>query len=147
MSRLIHRRRLLEAGLAASVGWAGPASRACEFFGANLRVFHPWSRATAPDATTGILCMTIDEVTAEDRLLGAQSPVAESVQMGGPGAGRDVDLLIPPGRETVLSEAGAHLLLVGLKHPLEMGRSYPLLLTFARSGAVISKLNVDYAFR
>lgn len=147
MRRLIHRRRLLQAGLAASVAWVVPSSRACEFFGANLRVFHPWSRATAPDATTGILCMTIDEVSAEDRLIGAQSPVAEAVQMAGPGLGPDIDLVIPARRETVLSEEGPHLQLVGLKHPLEMGRSYPLLLTFARSGAVISKLNVDYPFR
>jgi len=144
MNRNIHRRGVLHAGLFLGASLALPAARACEFFGTNLRITHPWTRATAADAKFAIVCMKFDEVTRADRLIGVETPVAGGAEMGGPGAGPQLDFVIPEGRETLLGETGSHLRLVDLKFPLEIARSYPLALTFERAGVVSATLTVDY---
>jgi len=144
MNRVFHRRGLLRAGLALGASLALPAARACEYFSVNLRVTHPWTRASGADARYAIVCMKFDAVAQADRLIGVQTPVAEGAEMGGTQAGKAVDFLIPAGQETVLAEEGTHLRLVGLRFPLEVARSYPLQLIFERGGALDATLNVDY---
>lgn len=144
MTRHLHRRGLLHAGLACGAALLLPSARACEFFAASLRVTHPWTRATAHDANTAVVCMKFDEVTLDDRLVGVTTPVASGAQMGGISAGPAVDFAIPAGRETLLSEEGTFVRLTGLKLPLEVGRQYPLRLVFAQGGIVESTLSVDY---
>lgn len=139
------RRLVLRAGLAASLPLMLPTAQACEYFADGLRISHPWTRATAPGATTAILCMGFDEVTADDRLIAVETPVAEGAEMGGLSAGREVNFAIPAGRSSALSEQGSFVRLVGLRHELEVGRIYPLNLQFERSGLVLAKLNVDFA--
>lgn len=145
MAHLFPRRSVLRAGLALSVPLALPQARACEYFADGLRISHPWTRATAPGATTAVLCMGFDEVSADDRLIAVETPVAEAAEMGGLSAGREVNFLIPAGQSSALSEHGSFVRLLGLKHPLEVGRIYPLNLGFERAGLVIAKLNVDFA--
>lgn len=143
MNHIFRRRGVLGAGLALGASLVLPA-RACEYNSSNLRITHPWTRATDGDTRTAVLCMKFDEVRQDDRLIAVQTPVAEGVEMGGTQAGGAVDFAIPAGRETLLSEAGPHLRLLGLKFPLEVARSYPLTLVFQRGGAVEATLNVDY---
>ena len=145
MNKPFARRQLLRAGLAAGTMLALPAARACEFFAANLRITHPWTRASAPCATTAMVCMRFDEVTLSDRLIGVECPVAESAEMGGLPMGGPVSLLIPADQQITLSEAGLHIRLVGLRHELMVAREYPLTLVFERSGSVQATLSVDYA--
>ena len=140
-----HRRAALRAGLALGVGCLAPPVRACEYFSSTLRVLHPWARATAEDATFALLCMSFDEVSVTDRLIGVETPVAAGAELAGLGAPPGLALLIPAGQDTVLSETGLHIRLVGLKHPLEAARSYPLRLIFETGGVVGASLNVDYA--
>ena len=145
MNQAIARRQLLRAGLAAGAMLALPAARACEFFALNLRITHPWTRASMPGATTAIICMRFDEVTLSDRLIGVASPVAESAEMGGVMIGGPVNLAIPADQLLTLTEAGPHIRLIGLRHELAVGREYPLTLVFERSGSVQTSLSVDYA--
>lgn len=142
---IIHRRLALRAGLACAVALTAPSARACEFFSSNLRVTHPWTRATAEDAGFAVVCMKFDEVAQADRLIAVETPVADGAQIGGEATSREVDLVIPAGQETLLTEAGTHVRLVGLRQPLEIARSYPLRLVFAKGGTVDATLNVDYA--
>ena len=139
------RRQLLRAGLAAGAMLALPAARACEFFALHVRITHPWTRASAPGAASAVVCMRFDEVTLSDRLIGVESPVAESAEMGGTVTGGPVNLAIPADGLITLSEAGRHILLVGLRHALMVAREYPLTLVFERSGSVQATLSVDYA--
>lgn len=141
----IHRRELLRAGLALCAAFALPAARACEFYAATLRVTHPWTRATEPGAAHALLCMKIDEVSRDDRLIGVETPVAAGAELVRDGAASELSLAIPKGRELLLEEAGTHIRLVGLAHPLEVARSYPLKLVFEQGGSVLTTLNVDYA--
>jgi len=141
----IHRRSLLRAGLAAGLVLALPARvRACEFFTTTLRVTHPWTRASLAGANSAAICMKFDEVTRSDRLIHVETPVAERAELGGVAAAPVVDFLIPAGVETLLSENGTYIQLLGLRHPLEMARSYPLTLYFEHGGRVEADLSVDY---
>ena len=143
MSLSIHRRGVLSIGLASGAALLCGKARAHEVITSTMRVTHPWSRATAPDATFALLCMKFDEVAETDRLVLAESPVATSADMGGAGAGPTVDFRIPAGQETYLEEARTYVRLVGLKFPLEVGRSYPLLLGFETGGVYNTTFSVD----
>lgn len=144
-NRIIHRRGVLHAGLAFGVSLLAPTARACEFATGNLTIIHPWTRASADGATSAMVCMTFQDVTQTDRLIGAQTPVAEGAELGGQGAGPAVDFVIHEGQTAVLSETGVYLRLLGLKSPLLVGRSYPLSLVFTKAGSVNATLSVDYA--
>ena len=145
MSHPLARRHLLRTGLAAGALLALPSARACEFYAVNLRITHPWTRASAPGATTAMVCMRFDEVTQTDRLIGVQSPVAESAEMGGVAMPGPVNLAIPADQLITLSEVGPHIRLLGLRHELLVAREYPLTLVFERSGSVQATLSVDHA--
>jgi copper(I)-binding protein len=146
VSHSIRRRVLLHTGLAATAAGLWPTRvRACEFFAPNLRIYRPWSRATAAGDPFALLCMTFDEVTLDDRLLAVHTPVADKVLLQRDGRGMAVDLALPSGRTTELDEGGLHLRLLGLRHPLGVGRNYPLELRFERGGTVVGDFDVIYA--
>jgi copper(I)-binding protein len=134
---------VLHAGLLLCTGAFATCARACEFCASTLKIIHPWTRATAPGERMAKLCMSFDEVTEPDRLIGVRTPMAGRVELAGTKS-RRVDLAIPAGRTTVLTEAGVHLRLLDLTQPLEVGRAYPLTLEFARGGEVIAGFEVDY---
>lgn len=140
----LKRRALMRASLALGAGFAWPAARGCEYFAPTLRITHPWTRATEPGETVAGVYMKIDDVNRTDRLIGVETPVAGGAEMAGKATGSAVDLLLPQGQEIELSESGVYIRLTGLKHPLEIARSYPLLLQFEFGGIVNSTLNIDY---
>lgn len=141
----IDRRAAMRTGLVLALApWAG-SSRACEFYAPNFTLIHPWTRASRPDATSAIVSMKFQNVTRADRLIGVQTLVAESAELGGEGAGPRLDFPIPQGQDSELAETGVHLRLLGLKLPLEVARSYPMTLVFANAGEVRATLNVDFA--
>jgi copper(I)-binding protein len=144
MEPKLRRRVVLHAGLLLGAGLTAPRARACEFFATSLRVYRPWTRATGPEDTTAILCLTFDQVTEADRLVAVETPVAEGVTIGGIGVRNRLPLSIPAGRDTVLTEEGTHLVLTGLKQPLLFGRTYPVTYVFERGGRVIGDVDVDY---
>ncbi|MCV2370363.1 copper chaperone PCu(A)C [Roseateles oligotrophus] len=144
MTQLIDRRFLLRAAMVGGLGACLADVRACEFFCSTLRVTHPWTRASAPGASTAIISMKFDEVREDERLIGLETPVAARAEIGGAGAGRELNFLIPAGQDTQLSEAGTFIRLIGLKHPLESGRSYPLTLIFEKGGRIEADLSVDF---
>ena len=143
-SSSLPRRKLLRAGLASGLALVLPQARACEFFSTHLRIVHPWARASAADADFAVLNMSFDQVSSADRLIRVETPVADGAELGGAGSDDGIDLPIPQGQTTVLSESGVHVRLVGLRQALEVGRSYPLTLVFAYGGTVNASLNVDF---
>jgi copper(I)-binding protein len=145
MNRIFHRRALLRAGLALGASFALPAARGCEYFAPHLRITHPWTRATGAGETVAGLYMKIDASAQADRLIGVETPVAAGAEMAGTATGPGVNLFLPEGQESELSESGVFIRLLGLKHPLEIARSYPLLLEFEKGGIVNATLNIDYA--
>lgn len=123
-----------------------PPARACEYTTPYLRVLHPWTRASSGD--TAIVSMKFEDVLENERLVGVSTPVATGARLAGLAPSPRVDFEIPAGRPSQLAEAGTHVELTGLQMPLEVGRSYPLTLVFAKAGEIPATLNVDFtAFR
>lgn len=113
-----------------------------EYFTTRFTLIHPWTRATAPGSDTAKICMTFDEVTGPDRLVGASSPMAASAVVVSPGEAGGI--AIAPDRKTVLDESGPHVRLVGLREPLVLGRELPITLLFEATGALKASFLVDY---
>jgi copper(I)-binding protein len=93
---------------------------------------------------TGAAFMTIvNSSTEADRLIGAKTDVAETVEVHevktGDGGMMTMSPLadgleIPAGATMVLEPGSYHLMLIGLKQDLTMGFSYELTLTFEKAG-------------
>ncbi|HEX4097425.1 MAG TPA: copper chaperone PCu(A)C [Caulobacteraceae bacterium] len=134
------KRALLAASLLAAMAAAAPA------MAADIRITDAWSPPTPPGAPTAAGYLTIRNLEPKpDRLVGGSSPAAAQVQLhsmtmqgqimrmravtGGLAIAGSGTASIQPG-------SGLHLMLLGLKRPLELGEHVPVTLQFARAGQV-----------
>ncbi len=119
----------------------------------GIAVSEPWARASAPAARNGAAYMVVTNSGAEpDRIVAAQSPVAEKAELhthlmdGGVMKMRPVDAFeVAPGEPAVLRPGGMHVMLLGLKQPLTQGSRFPVTLTFAKGGTVTVDVAVQSA--
>lgn len=118
---------------------AGPASAET-----GISVSKPWSRATPGGATVGVAYGVIENKGKDaDKLVSAQSPVAETVEIhththeDGVMKMRKVDGVdVAAGATVTLAPGGLHIMLIGLKAPLKAGETVPLVWNFEKAGAV-----------
>lgn len=105
----------------------------------------PFARASAtPVAKTGAIYLTLtNEGSGDDRLVGAATPAAAKAELhthvmkDGAMRMRPVESLeIPVGETVPVKPGGTHIMLMGLKAPLEEGGTVDLTLTFERGGDV-----------
>ena len=117
-----------------------------------LEIDRPWARATAPTAPAGGGFLTIvNKGTTADRLVAARSPVAQTSQIhemkmeGNVMRMRELDkgLEIPAGGTVTLAPGGFHVMLMGLKAPLQQGTKVPLTLVFEKVGSIDVELSVE----
>ena len=111
----------------------------------DLRIMHPWARASAGHGNTGAAFMTIMNTgNKDDKLVAASTTVAKKTEihetkmedgvmkmrmmMGG--------LPIPAGGEVELKPMGLHVMMMGLKEKLIEGKTLALTLTFEKAGSV-----------
>jgi copper(I)-binding protein len=119
--------------LLAAVSLAAPAARA-----QSVQVEQPWARATAPHASTAAVYVTITANMA-DRLIGASTPIATTVQVHDTVMDNGVMRMMPvpgglqltTGRKVTLMPGGYHLMLMGVTQQLKPGERFPLTLHFA----------------
>jgi periplasmic copper chaperone A len=132
-------------------GPKGPAA-ARSFALGGIEIVGPWARASLPATTDGGGFFTLtNKGTAPDRLIAASSAVAERVEIHaitvvGDGLrmrAREGGLALSPGTTLVLKPRGYHLLLTGLKTPLEPGSQVPVTLTFETAGNIDIELAVE----
>src|SRR5690348_881489 len=108
----------------------------------DLRIEHPYARATPPGAQSGAAYFTIRNLgNASDKLVGVASPVSKSAQVHSMTMDGNVmrmralpSLDIPPNASVTLGPGSYHVMLVGLSHPLAAGDKVPLTLTFEKAG-------------
>lgn len=118
-----------------------------------LKIDHPWSRATVVGQTAGGAFMKIENTgTAPDRLVGASTPAAASVQLHTMAMDGDVMRMrevpaidLPAGQAVELAPGRFHMMLVGLKAPLKADGKVPLTLKFEKAGEVQVELSVQPA--
>ncbi len=132
-------------------GPKGPAA-ARSFVLGGIEVTGPWARASLPASADGGGFFTLtNKGTVPDRLIAASSPLAERVEIHfikvvGDGLRmreREGGLALPPGTTLTLKPRGYHLLLTGLKAPLEPGSQAPVTLAFENAGKMDIELAVE----
>lgn len=104
----------------------------------SVTVTSPWTRATAPNAQAGAVFLTLTAAQA-NTLVSATTPAAsqslvhEVTNDGGTMRMREKagGLPLPAGQAVTLAPGQFHVMLIGLKQPLNAGESFPLTLHFA----------------
>lgn len=116
----------------------------------SIRVQQPFARATP--AKVGGVFMMLQNGGAADRLVKAESEIAESVELhtnvkdGETMRMRRVDAIeLPAGGEAKLEPGGYHIMLIGLKQPLKEGTHFQLTLTFEKAGSMTIQVPVQKA--
>jgi hypothetical protein len=116
----------------------------------TIRIVHPWAMPTAASITDGDSGMGYlvlrNAGNQPDKLLSAHTEIARKIELHAHGKGGDIPTMrqvksvaIPAGGEVRLEPGGLHLVLMGLKQPLEEGQHFPVVLQFERAG----KITVD----
>jgi copper(I)-binding protein len=118
----------------------------------EIHIRDAYARAASPSASSGAAFMVIENTgDADDRLIGASSPVAQLVQLhthreeGGVMKMVHVEegFALPAGETRVLQRGGDHVMLMGLTEPFEQGKEIPLTLIFEKSGEISVDVPVD----
>jgi periplasmic copper chaperone A len=139
---------LLGFALSMSVGDA----LAEDFSVGTIAISHPWIRATPKGAAVAGGYMTIsNKGTAPDRLIGVSSAVADQLQVHsmvmeqGVAKMRPVEggLEIKPGETVELKPGSFHIMLMGLKQPIEKGQKVKATLEFANAGKADIECTVE----
>ena len=128
---------------------------ACEALAADynvgtIAIGNPWTRATPKGATVAGAYMSIsNKGSAPDRLVGGSAAVAGQFEVHsmtmeqGVAKMRPVEggLEIQPGETVELKPGSLHVVLMGLKQPLQKGQKVKGTLEFEKAG----KVDIEYA--
>ena len=134
-------------GVALSL-WAS-AAMAQNYSIGSIEVGKPWSRATPKGAKVAGAYMTItNKGTAPDRLVGGSTSAASGFEVHsmvmeqGVAKMRPVEggLEIKPGETVELKPGSFHVMLMGLKQPLQKGEKVKGTLEFEKAG----KVDIEY---
>jgi periplasmic copper chaperone A len=127
------------------------AAHAYDYKVGALEIDHPWSRAVPKGATVAAGYLTITNTGTEpDRLISGSTPVAGkfeihemSVDNKGVMRMRPVPagVVIKPGETVELKPQSSHIMMTGLKQPVEKGKPFKGSLVFEKAGTV----EVDFA--
>lgn len=125
---------------------SAPMASAHEYYALGFKLIHPWAEASLPDATEAAVYFKLENVMAADRLLRASTPYAESVELRAATAGNAswavATLEVLPADAVDFAQGGQHLLMRGLKAPLEWGRSYLMTMVFEKAGPILVMVSV-----
>lgn len=122
--------RLLAAALLTTLSIAAQA--------ADVSIGDPYARAVPPGQPNSAVFMSLENLSDRDQsLVAAESPVSEIVELhthveeGGMMRMRRIDKIdIPTGETVTLQPGGLHVMLIGLKQPLDAGDTVDLTLVF-----------------
>jgi copper(I)-binding protein len=147
MASMIRIILILALVLSATSAFAQPQAKG------SLAVESAWARATPGNARDGAAYFrVVNNGSAPDRLIGVSTPVADKADPHETKTGDGIMRMRPleqpaiaPGQTLEFKPGGAHVMLVGLKHPLKEGESFPLVLTFEKAGDVSVAVKVERA--
>ncbi|WP_434622147.1 copper chaperone PCu(A)C [Azospirillum sp. B2RO_4] len=141
-------------GIAAALALFGAIPAMAHSYKAGpIEIGHPWARATAPSAPNGGAYLSLTNTgSTEDRLVSASTPAAEKAELhthlneNGVMKMREVPAIpVAPGEQVKLAPGGLHIMLLGLKKPLEKGARIPMTLHFEKAGTVDVEIAVEAA--
>jgi copper(I)-binding protein len=144
-------KRLLALFAAAAIAaTAAPATGRQYQLGA-LVIRHPWAPPTTPTIPVAAAYLSItNQGKGPDALIGVSSPAAEKVwihhtiTVDNMARMRPLaEVEVPPGATVNIEPGGIHFMLMGLKAPLQVGQSVPLVLEFRTAGRITVELSVE----
>lgn len=109
-----------------------------EYYSGRFTIIHPWAVTAPAGAETADVFMKLVEISEDDRLVSAQSSVAEAVELIPPGSAPEGEIGIPmtAGTNLSLNARNGHLRLHNVRMDLHTGNQYPMTLVFDRAGPV-----------
>jgi copper(I)-binding protein len=117
----------------------------------DIKIGHVWASATT-SKTGAAYVPLMNNGKEEDALTGAETPVAAEVQFHQTKIENSVakmrrlkEVKLPPGEKVLFAPGGLHLMLIGLKEPLQDGGRIPLTLHFAKAGDIKVEVHVQKA--
>jgi copper(I)-binding protein len=119
--------------------------------GETITVEHAMAPASLPGTSTGVIYLTLHNLgTTPDRLVAAMTPAAAKVEIHSMtmAAGSTMqmrpltDVAVAVGQSVEFKSGGLHLMLVGLRQPLNAGESIPLVLKFEKAGTITTAVPV-----
>lgn len=118
----------------------------------DIRPGNAWARPTRGDAPGAVYVAINNKGSADDRLVGvstdraAMAMVHQTELVDGVATMRMAgEINIPAGQRVEMVPGGTHIMLQGLRAPLEPGDSFDLVLNFRRSGAKTVMVDVTKA--
>jgi copper(I)-binding protein len=133
-----------------ALGASALSAAAQDYTVGSIQVAKPWTRATPKGSSVAGAYMSIsNKGTAADRLVGGSTDVAARFEVHRMNMENNVmtmrpvegGLEIKPGETIELKPGSFHVMLIGLKKPLEKGQRVKATLEFANAG----KVDVEYA--
>lgn len=116
----------------------------------DLKIDHPWARATAPGQTAGGGFLKIINAGKADKLVSASSDVSGTVELHTMEMSGDVmkmravpNVPVPAGATVELKPGGLHVMFINLKAPLKEGTRFPLKLRFEQAGEITVDVAVE----
>ena len=142
--------RLLSLGFALMLGITG-CTGVDGFREGDIQIETPWARATAGRTATAVAYVRLRNLGAEpQRLISVATPIAaeaalhETTREQGMMSMRKVKTVELPGNGVIhLKPGGLHIMLMRLRSPLEEGETFPLTLTFERTGPIEIQVDVQ----
>jgi periplasmic copper chaperone A len=128
------------------------AVHAADYRAGDISITNPHARPTVPGQPGGAAYLTLENTgRSADRLVGVTSPVAKSAEIHTMRMDGDVmrmreagELPLAPAAKVEMKPGmGYHIMLMGLKQPLQDGASFPVTLTFEKAGKVEVSVVVD----
>ena len=138
--------------VASLVALSAGAAYADDYKVGTLEIDNPWSRAVPKGGKVAVGYMTIKNTGTEpDRLVGGSTPVAGKFEIHQMSMDKGVmtmrplpdGLEIKPGATVDLKPSSYHLMIMGLKQPIERGKPFKASLTFEKAGPVDVEFMVE----
>jgi copper(I)-binding protein len=121
------------------------AVHAAGYRAGNISITDPHARPTVPGQPGGAAYLTLENTgDSADRLVGVASPIAQSTEIHTMRMDGDVmrmreagELPLAPAAKVEMKPGmGYHIMLNGLKQPLQAGATFPITLTFEKAGKI-----------
>jgi copper(I)-binding protein len=128
------------------------AVHAAGYRAGNISISDPHARPTVPGQPGGAAYLTLENTGGSaDRLVSVSSPVAQSAEIHTMRMDGDImrmreagELPLAPAAKVEMKPGmGYHIMLNGLKQPLQQGTTFPMTLTFEKAGKLEVPVMVD----
>jgi periplasmic copper chaperone A len=138
--------------LVALVTMLSSSAQAYDYKVGAIEIDRPWSRAVPKGATVAAGYLTIRNTGSEpDRLVSGSTPVAGKFEVHEMSMDNGVmrmrpvpdGIVIKPGETVELKPQSFHIMMMGLKQPIEKGKPFKGSLVFEKAGAVEIDFTVE----